>query len=54
MSSEDKKHRSHLPMPTPERAGLIRPRWWLTSIDAGFEIWRGGTGLATLSYWARA
>ena len=23
MSSEDKKHRSHLPMPTPERAGLI-------------------------------
>ena len=23
MSSEDKKHRSHLPMPTPERTGLI-------------------------------
>ena len=23
MSSEDKRHRSHLPMPTPERTGLI-------------------------------
>src|SRR6478752_4074979 len=23
MSSEDKKHRSHLPMPTPERTGLV-------------------------------
>ena len=23
MSSEDRKHRSHLPMPTPERTGLI-------------------------------
>ena len=23
MSSEDKKHRSHLPMTTPERTGLI-------------------------------
>src|SRR5690348_1143698 len=23
MSSEDKKHRSHLPMPAPERTGLI-------------------------------
>jgi hypothetical protein len=23
MSSEDKKHRSHLPIPTPERTGLI-------------------------------
>ena len=23
MSSEDKKHRSHLPIPTPERTGLV-------------------------------
>jgi arylsulfatase len=23
MSSSDNKHRSHLPMPTPERTGLI-------------------------------
>ena len=23
MSHEDKKHRSHLPIPTPERTGLI-------------------------------
>jgi arylsulfatase len=23
MSSEDKKHRSHLPIPSPERTGLI-------------------------------
>jgi hypothetical protein len=37
-----------------ERAGLLASRWWLTSIDAGFEIWRGGTGLATRWYWARA
>jgi hypothetical protein len=36
------------------RAGLLDRRWWLTSIDSGFEIWHGGKGLATLSYWARA
>jgi hypothetical protein len=35
-----------------ERAGLLRPHWWLTSVDAGFEIWRGGRGLATTYYWA--
>ena len=30
-----------------ERMGLIRPRWWMLNIESGFEIWRGGTGLAT-------
>ena len=35
-----------------ERAGLLRPHWWLTSVDTGFEIWRGGRGLATTYYWA--
>jgi hypothetical protein len=28
MSSEDKKHRSHLPIPTPERTGLITYDAW--------------------------
>jgi hypothetical protein len=28
----------------------IRPQWWLLNIEAGFEIWRGGTGLATWSF----
>jgi len=35
-----------------ERARLLRPRWWLSSVDAGFEIWHGGRGLATKYYWA--
>jgi hypothetical protein len=36
-----------------ERYGFVRPRWWLTSVEAGFEIWRGGVGLGTTSFWAR-
>lgn len=33
-----------------ERMHLIRPRWWLLNIEAGFEIWHGGRGLATRSF----
>jgi Glycosyl hydrolase family 12 len=29
------------------RHGLIRSRWWLTSVHAGYELWSGGRGLAT-------
>jgi hypothetical protein len=36
-----------------ERAGLLNRHYWLTSIDAGFEIWRGGRGLATDRYWVK-
>jgi cellulose 1,4-beta-cellobiosidase len=36
-----------------ERAGLIRSTYWLASIDAGFEIWHGGRGLATAFYSTR-
>lgn len=36
-----------------ERAGLIRPTWWLTSVEAGFEIWRGGVGLRTIAFAVR-
>jgi len=36
-----------------ERHGLIRPAWWITSVEAGFEIWRGGIGLGTRLFWAR-
>lgn len=28
------------------RSGLIRRRWWLENVGAGFEIWHGGRGLA--------
>jgi Glycosyl hydrolase family 12 len=37
-----------------ERDGFIRPRWWLTSVEAGFEIWKGGVGLGTRSFSVRA
>jgi len=37
-----------------EKRGWIRPAWWLENIEAGFELWRGGTGLATRWFWARA
>ncbi|WP_327677402.1 GH12 family glycosyl hydrolase domain-containing protein [Kitasatospora sp. NBC_00458] len=30
--------------------GAIEPEWYLTSVEAGFEIWRGGTGLRTDSF----
>ncbi len=36
-----------------ERHGLINPDWWLTSVEAGFEIWRGGVGLRTTSFSVR-
>jgi len=37
-----------------ERHGWVRPSWWLENIEAGFELWQGGTGLATDWFWARA
>jgi hypothetical protein len=37
-----------------ERRGWIQPAWWLENIEAGFELWQGGTGLATDWFWARA
>ncbi len=40
-------------MQAAEHVGLLDRVWWLTSIDAGFEIWRDGKGLATSSYWAK-
>jgi hypothetical protein len=33
--------------------GWLRPQWWLENIEAGFELWQGGTGLGTNSFWAR-
>ena len=33
-----------------ERHGLINSSWWLTSVEAGFEIWRGGVGLGTTQF----
>jgi Glycosyl hydrolase family 12 len=32
----------------------IKRSWWLTSVEAGFEIWRGGVGLATRQFWVSA
>jgi hypothetical protein len=36
-----------------EKRGWIRPGWWLENIEAGFELWQGGRGLATDRFWAR-
>ena len=30
--------------------GYIQPSWYLISVESGFELWRGGTGLATNSF----
>lgn len=30
-----------------EAMGLLRRSWWLTAVEAGFEVWRGGIGLRT-------
>jgi hypothetical protein len=37
-------------MTAAERSGLMNRSWWLTSVEAGFEIWRGGTGLSTTQF----
>lgn len=28
----------------------VMPRWWLTGVEAGFELWSGGTGARTENY----
>ncbi len=30
--------------------GIIQESWYLTGVEAGFELWRGGVGLATNSF----
>jgi hypothetical protein len=30
--------------------GYINPSWYLIDVEAGFELWHGGTGLATKSF----
>ena len=32
------------------RAGVVKSSWYLTSVQAGFEPWTGGTGLRTSSF----
>ena len=36
-----------------EARGWVKRGWWLENIEAGFELWQGGTGLATDWFWAR-
>jgi hypothetical protein len=36
-----------------EALGLLHRSFWLTSVEAGFEVWRGGTGLRTTSFSVR-
>jgi hypothetical protein len=36
-----------------QRRGYTRPAWYLIAVEAGFEIWRGGVGLATRSFAVR-
>jgi glycosyl hydrolase family 12 len=33
-----------------ERLGLIRHWWWMENVEAGFELWNGGQGLATTAF----
>jgi cellulose 1,4-beta-cellobiosidase len=32
------------------RRGYIRASWYLIDVEAGFELWHGGAGLATKSF----
>lgn len=32
------------------RHGYTNPRWYLISVEAGFELWKGGAGLATTHF----
>jgi len=31
----------------------VTPRWYLLNVEAGFEIWNRGTGLATTAFSVR-
>lgn len=35
-----------------KRQGALQSSWYLTNVFAGFEIWNGGTGLKTTSFYA--
>ena len=30
--------------------GYLSPSWYLIAVEAGFEIWQGGTGLAVKDF----
>jgi hypothetical protein len=30
--------------------GVVKPEWYMTSVQAGFEPWTGGAGLRTGSF----
>ena len=32
------------------RRGYLRKSWYLIDVEAGFELWQGGAGLATHSF----
>jgi cellulose 1,4-beta-cellobiosidase len=36
------------------RRGYISPSWYLIDVEAGFELWHGGAGLATKSFSVKA
>jgi hypothetical protein len=33
-----------------ERAHLLSSTWYLTGVESGYELWRGGVGMHTFSY----
>jgi hypothetical protein len=50
----DVKHLALMPFfRRVEAMGLLHRSWWLTAVEAGFEVWRGGAGLRTTSFWVR-
>jgi hypothetical protein len=36
-----------------EKQGWVTPDWYLLNVEAGFEIWNGGTGLAVNQFAVR-
>jgi hypothetical protein len=36
-----------------EQMRWVRPSDWMLNIEAGFEVWSGGKGLGTKSFWAQ-
>lgn len=36
------------------RRGYTKPSWYLISVEAGFELWRGGAGLSTRYFTVRS
>jgi cellulose 1,4-beta-cellobiosidase len=37
-----------------EKLRLVKSSWWMDNVEAGFEIWSGGSNVTATRFWAKA